>query len=270
MKMFVDNQKTKGLRRAPNSPSPSSSSDGQDSRKAILREAAVMKALSHPHLVRLVEIVEETSPPYCLFVVMEYAGLGPIMQLKKGTDPPLFYTEHTPSGTFGEAQASHLFGEILSGMAYLHLNKIAHRDLKPDNIMLSACSHTSSKIEVKIVDFGVSRAFSEDSGGSGMVCDTQGTWPFWAPEMCDEEKATEKYSAYAADVWAAGVILWVIQFSTLPFFGSSPDEIFHCITGDLPSPPGRRSPEVMTLLTDILTKDPNKRPTFLDCQKYEW
>ena len=60
--------------------------------------------------------------------------------------------------------------------------------------------------------------FTGQSHKKGFVADTQGTWPFWAPEMCDEDTEDE-YDAYAADVWATGVCIWIIVFGAMPFWG---------------------------------------------------
>ena len=104
----------------------------------------------------------------------------------------------------------------------------------------------------------------------GLVKDTQGTWPFWAPEMCDES-LDGGYSAYAADVWAAGVCLWIFIFGTLPFWGITPEEIFLKVYRDpLPELPSRKSPEMVDLLWAMLTRDPSKRLTFEECEKFPW
>jgi len=274
MKVFLENQKTQLLRRCPRG---GGGDEGTDSRDSMLREIAIMKRLHHPHLVHLVEIVEETSEPYSIFVVMEYASLGPIMRVRKGkTDSggaPTFYTPLTDTGSFGEAQASGLMRELVSAMSYLHLNKVAHRDLKPDNVVITGEMH------VKIVDFGVSKCFADDSSGSssdqrdghGMVNDLQGTWPFWAPEMCSDRDLNDAhFSAYATDVWAAGVVLWVVVFGRLPFYGPTPEDIFTQIRGDMPTPPSRRSPELMSMLTAMLTQDVLSRPDFRQCEKFKW
>eukprot|EP01041_Mallomonas_annulata_P002733 gene2733-5381_t len=291
MKVFTDNKIAKGLRKSPCCKAP------DDNHDLVLREIAIMKKLNHPHLIHLEEVIEETAATSTLYIIMEYADEGPIMHIRKKTDPtqsPIFYTPLTETGVFGEAQASRLFRELLSGMAYLHLNNIAHRDLKPDNVMLT------DKISVKIVDFGVSRCFDQDRDNSsvrsyrrGLVQDTQGTWPFWAPEMCedndyhnenydgdddnqrqhedqDDHDNGDTYSAYKADVWAAGVVLWTMLFGTLPFYGTTPDDIFQRICGPPPEPPNRKSPEVITMLSKMLTRDPASRPNFIQCETMSW
>lgn len=129
---------------------------------------------------------------------------------------------------------------------------------------------------IKVVDFGVSYDFAGDANTTGYVRDTKGSWPFWAPEMIDNQSANA-YSAYAADVWAAGVCLWIFIYGTLPFWAPGPshlpDPIFEQILLSKTAPPkfpSRRSPELCELLLDIFISDPDKRPTFKDLSSYVW
>jgi len=278
MKVFQNSKKAECLRRSPGQ------QDDDEQRDGMLREIAIMKKLRHPHLIHLTEIIEETTDPYNIFVVMDYAAYGPIMRAKKlppgSTGAPKFYTPVNEEGTFGEAQSSRLFREIVSGMAYLHLNKVAHRDLKPDNVVLMEDLH------IKIVDFGVSSCFSDESfsdhrpsfsfdSSTGMVHDLQGTWPFWAPEMCPDTNTGQAslpkiYNAYQADVWAAGVVLWVMVFGELPFYSDSSDEMFAKIQQPLPKAPVNKSPELMNMLSSMLESNVLLRPTFTLIKKYDW
>lgn len=153
-------------------------------------------------------------------------------------------------------------------MKYLHANQIAHRDLKPDNILISLDG------QIKITDFGVSNDFANEtrlSRKDGFVTDTKGTWPYWAPEMCDDDM--HKYNAFVADVWAAGVCLYIFVFGKLPFWGRSCDEIFEQIlklqTQSLEYP-SRRSPEFVEMLDGMLVANPAQRPTFADCEQFAW
>lgn len=145
------------------------------------------------------------------------------------------------------------------------------RDLKPENILVTLDG------DIKVVDFGVSQDFgNESNAASGFVRDTKGSWPFWAPEMIDNHSANA-YSAYSADVWAAGVCLWIFVFGALPFWAPGPshlpDPIFEEILSCKISPPtfpSRRSPELCDLLLAIFTVSPQDRPTFQDLSRFDW
>ncbi|GMI39992.1 hypothetical protein TrCOL_g13876 [Triparma columacea] len=154
--------------------------------------------LSHPNLVCLYEVIDDTEDDQ-MFMVMEYVPLGEIMSWSPST---LKYLRNDRSaqvnGHFDENHASHYLVDILHGLAYLHIHHIAHRDLKPENILLDEAGH------VKIADFGVSHLFNEDdnkgvplddrhSTGSpdehlasmnemGKLTKTEGTWCFWSHE----------------------------------------------------------------------------------------
>jgi serine/threonine protein kinase len=153
-----------------------------------------------------------------------------------------------------------------------------HRDLKPENILVTI------EGDIKIADFGVSKDFSSDMDGGdsdssrrlGMVKDTKGSWSYWAPEMIDD-KQSNSYSAYAADVWAGGVCLWQFVFGCLPFWapqpGNSPSLMFEAILSikdGLPALPSRKSPELVQLIAAMLEADPTKRPAFRDLSSFAW
>jgi len=127
---------------------------------------------------------------------------------------------------------------------------------------------------LKLADFGVSKYFGDEENrmtDSGIVSDTQGTWPFWSPEICDPDAGENGYSAYAADVWAAGVCLWIFVFGSLPFWDTSPDAIFRKVYLDpLPEFPSRKSPEFEELMWKMLTRDPKNRPKFSDIEIFKW
>jgi serine/threonine protein kinase len=128
---------------------------------------------------------------------------------------------------------------------------------------------------VKIVDFGVSAIFNNFD--DGFVSGTVGTWPFWSPEIFeknvshnDNDNNEYKYDAYKADVWAAGVILWILMFGSLPFNGCTYADFLKCSCGDLPEFPKVKSAEVMNLLKSMLIKSPTERPSFQDCESFLW
>ena len=95
-----------------------------------------------------------------------------------------------------ESAASSLCLDILHGLEYLHLHHIAHRDLKPENVLLA--TRGDGTVVAKIADFGVSHYFEDEeekefrsmnvlsrSESRGQLGKTEGTYYFWAPEMCD-------------------------------------------------------------------------------------
>ncbi|CAE7557705.1 unnamed protein product, partial [Symbiodinium microadriaticum] len=290
MKTFPNIAKPKHLTRGAQS-TPSAS-------EVIRREIAIMKRLSHPNLVNLVEVIEEAEDPKKLYMVLELVDGGMIMSsltsdLKNAS--PLFFATKGTTGEYTEQECSQLFRQLLSGMAYLHGNNIVHRyhllpisilsicsnalclylrDLKPDNILV-----TSAGV-VKIMDFGVSNDFTQASTSSmrnGFISDTKGTWPFWSPEMCDDDDDEDepvKYSAYKADVWAGGVVLYILLFRKLPFWSDDMIELFSQIAGQAHGDPlhfpAEKSAASLALLSAMMSPNPSDRPSFADCAKFEW
>ncbi|CAE7560659.1 Smok2b, partial [Symbiodinium microadriaticum] len=177
-------------------------------------------------------VIAEAEDSKKLYMVLELVDGGMIMSsTEKKNDSPTFFATKGTTGEYTEQEASHLFRQLLSGMAYLHGNNIVHRDLKPDNILVTPTG------VVKIMDFGVSNDFTQASTSSmrnGFISDTMGTWPFWSPEMCDDDDDDDepvKYSAYKADVWAGGVVLYILLFRKMPFWSDDMVELFSQIAG---------------------------------------
>lgn len=144
------------------------------------------------------------------------------------------------------------------------------RDIKPDNILL-----TSTKV-VKLADFGNATDFSEATGVNGklgLVSENLGTLAFWSPEMCDHKESIV-YSSYAADMWAAGIVLYIMVYGTFPFWGHNRKAQFESILSVRSMKslqyPNIISPEYQECLEAILTSDPVKRKTAAQCQTLKW
>lgn len=213
--------------------------------------------------------------PNNVHLVLELVDGGQILDSKPNVSDdlsPVFYVPGT-TGVYDESIASVIFRQLLSALVYLEKNNIAHRDLKPENVLIT------KKGVVKLTDFGVSTDFSTaatEDERNGMISDTKGTWPFWAPEMCDDtvEDGT-KFSAYTADVWAAGIILYTMMIGSLPFWHVEPDSLFEQIiatqTEKLTPPyPSGVSQQYCELLEAMLTPDPKLRPSFEACEEFSW
>jgi serine/threonine protein kinase len=102
--------------------------------------------------------------------------------------------------------------------------------------------------------------------GSGMLSKTEGTWCFWSPEMCEGSQA---FSGYAADMWAAGVCLYIFVTGKLPFYSEVPHELFDMIaSAEVPYSGLGLSNSLVDLLKRCLEKNPNKRAGVGDCLKH--
>ena len=241
------------------------------------KEIAIMKKLEHPCLVKLYEVIDDPESDL-LVMVMEYMEKGTVMdwddEEERFTRPG---GEGGDNGPMDERTAAHTLKSVVHGIAYLHHHHVAHRDLKPDNILVSGIGN------VKISDFGVSHFFNEEEGlpqrplrtllrqeSRGQLAKTDGTWAFWAPEMCSPSSGGH-FSAYGCDMWAVGVCLWAFVFGTLPFVASGVQDLFDKISSAeaLDFPP-TASEELKGLLEGLLCKDVQARFSVPEVLAHPW
>ena len=267
----------------------------------VEREVALMKKLAHPNLVELYEVIDSPESDM-LYIVMEYMPLGEILTYqndgtfrRKPSKTGEEIIEGLVDGHFTENQAALFFVDILHGLSYLHSHKIVHRDLKPENLLL-----TSDGV-LKLCDFGVAHIFGDvdeeiptvpstklqrnPSGltrqdteqalqmqpmaKDGLTTKTEGTYAFWSPEMCKGDG--HAFSLYAADMWAAGVCLYIFVTGKLPFYSESPLDLLEMIRqGDVPYDGLHLSHNLQELLRMTLQKDPDLRAGVGDCLKHPY
>ena len=237
----------------------------------VEKEIEIMKNLVHPNLVCLFEVIDDTEDDQ-LFMFMEYVQVGPVMTYDKHSRS---FASRVTGGVYPEISAAAFLLDVASGLRYLHQHCIAHRDLKPDNILLDVEGHC------KIADFGVAHHFERDqektykslrqverSVSRAQMFETQGTYCFWAPEMVNVEKS---FNAYACDLWAAGICYYIFLSGQLPFYEEAVTDLFEKIRlGAAKGLPETVSNDSRRLLTGLLTVDVATRLTVHDLEKDEW
>lgn len=238
-------------------------------------EIAIMKKIRHKNLVRLHEIIDDEREDQ-MFMVLEFVDGGNLMDWDESSQR-FTSSQAGPRGLFSERKAAQCVLDILDGLLYLHLHHICHRDLKPENVLV-----TQSGV-CKIADFGVAHYFEDEAtegqppepGPStrtdvaksrGQLTRTEGTYYFWAPEMC----AQGPYSGYATDMWAVGICLFAMVFGTLPFTGSNPIDLFSCIQNSELTFPTPISRALEDFLHGLLAKDPAQRLTIEEALEHRW
>ena len=135
-----------------------------------MRELDIHKMLSHKHLIRLYEIIDDESDDK-VYLVIEFAEKGQILDLDESTQK--FRHHFTGSLFLPERQIQTYAKQLVAAVAYLHNKKVIHCDLKPQNILLDADSN------IKIADFGSAQMFYEEED---TLLNHKGTYEFLAPE----------------------------------------------------------------------------------------
>ncbi|KAI9593788.1 kinase-like domain-containing protein [Syncephalis fuscata] len=220
-----------------------------DPLRLVRKEMAIYKKLAHKNVVHLYEVLDDSEHD-TLFMVFEMCPGGTLMEisLNQIRDP------------LPVDKARKYFGDLVLGIEYLHENDIVHRDIKPDNLLLS------QEGELKIADLGVSEMFEH---GNDTMKRTAGSPAFMAPELVSVER--HNYSGKAADIWSMGVTLFCLCFGRLPFVGESILDVYSAIRETpLSIPYEDADPRLVALLEGMLNKESEHRMKMEEIREHAW
>ncbi|KKA28274.1 hypothetical protein TD95_001863 [Thielaviopsis punctulata] len=218
----------------------------------IREEVAVMKKLHHENLVQLIEVLDDPEGD-SLYMVLEICKRGVVQK----------FDENKRATPLEEEKARHYFRDLILGIEYLHSQGIVHRDIKPDNLLLSEDD------VMKISDFGVSEMFSNDRIDDMKVSKDAGSPAFMAPELCRARHGD--VAGKAVDIWAMGITLYCFRYGKIPFDeGDNMLEMFHNICEQTPWYPEDESPEFLDLMSRILDKNPQTRIKMPELREHAW
>ncbi|CAE8679014.1 unnamed protein product, partial [Polarella glacialis] len=224
----------------------------------VYDEIQVMRTVVDPYCIRLYAVFDDPAPAGKIYLVIEYAARGPTMDCE--ADRCVYFVPDTKGSSLGEDVAKSYVSDTLRGLRYLHGCSIAHRDIKPQNLLVDADGY------VKVADFTVSIRMDEDF----QVVGTEGTYTFFSPEMC--KSGYKGHDGRRADVWAAGVSLWAFLYGSVPFFEADLVRLLDSIAEakyELP-PVQFESPECLAFLARLLTPEPLDRPLVEDMLRDAW
>lgn len=224
--------------------------------QAVLRELEIMKRLNHPNLIHLHEILEDQTSDK-LFMVIDYCEKGSIMEWDSESRKFWFPWTRTELSV---SELRRIISEIVNGLMYLHRINIVHRDIKPQNILMTLSGF------IKIADLGQAQDISE----SDLLSSTVGTYYFFAPECCSSTAGS--FSGKAADIWALGITIYALVYKKLPFWAESLLGIFEVIQNSEIAYERNHlvNQEFEDLLRKILEKDPNRRLNLQGILDHSW
>jgi serine/threonine protein kinase len=215
------------------------------------REILVSAALQHPHIVPVLSAGEVDGLPY--FIMPYIDGESLRTRLTRG---PLAVRETVS-----------ILRDVARALAYAHGRDVIHRDIKPDNILLSAGSAV-------VTDFGVAKALTASrsagrgrpttAGGSPSAITAHGIAIGTPAYMAPEQAAGDPKTDNRADLYALGIVAWEMLTGTAPFHGVSPQQVMASHMVSSPPPIGTRRYDVPKALASIvdqlLQKAPANRP----------
>ncbi|KAL1505250.1 hypothetical protein ABEB36_004856 [Hypothenemus hampei] len=216
----------------------------------IDREITILKAVNHPNIIHLERIYES---PKKIYMILELCQ----KELFK------VYLDRKP---FPEKDCKKIISQLADAISYLHKNDIVHRDVKMENILLVEPPEMSgNEYFIKLTDFGLS-IFKTGVGIKSLMTDYCGTITYMPPEILQMKTYSE-----LCDVWAIGVILFMLLYGKNPFMDKTDDAIAFKICNEEPDYESDIvSYEAIELLRSILKKDPVKRVTALQITENQW
>lgn len=209
------------------------------------REIEIMKkAASHPNILHLYDVFQTKRN---IFLVMELAEGGEV------------FDHIVKYGEYSERDASVIARKIVEAVQFLHAQGIAHRDLKPQNLLCASDDPT----DIRIADFGLSKVFNQAT----MMQTCCGSPEYVAPEilMCVSYDQS-------VDMWSIGIIIYILLTGCFPFWSENVQTLYQKIMNGAyrwPTKPAV-SDSAKDLVRRLLEKDPKKRMTATECLTHPW
>uniref|UniRef100_A0A8C1LEU1 calcium/calmodulin-dependent protein kinase n=1 Tax=Cyprinus carpio TaxID=7962 RepID=A0A8C1LEU1_CYPCA len=212
------------------------------------REARICRLLKHPNIVRLHDSIAEEGFHYLVFDLVTGGEL---------------FEDIVAREFYSEADASHCINQILESVSHIHQHDIVHRDLKPENLLLASKMKGAA---VKLADFGLA---IEVQGDQQAWFGFAGTPGYLSPEVLRKDPYGKP-----VDIWACGVILYILLVGYPPFWDEDQHKLYQQIKAgayDFPSPEWDTvTAEAKNLINQMLTINPAKRITADQALKHPW
>ena len=207
----------------------------------VNNEIEVLSNIHHPYIIDLHEVIHAENKNK-IYLILEYAPKGSLK-------------ERIP---FPENQARVYFKQLIEGCIYLHSHNIAHKDIKPENLLISADN------KLKIADFGSAETMMHGKiGGKG----NSSTYAYMSPELV---RGDPEIYGEPVDVWASGVTLYYMIHGELPFNEKKLQNLYEAIKKKEVKVGQGFSKELQNLIDGLLDKDPFKRIKLNQILSHPW
>ncbi|CAH2324905.1 serine threonine- kinase H1 [Pelobates cultripes] len=221
----------------------------REGREVCESELSVLRRVRHTNIIQLIEVFETQERVY---MVMELATGGEL------------FDRIIAKGSFTERDATRVLQMVLEGVKYLHILGITHRDLKPENLLYY---HPGTDSKIMITDFGLASA--RKKGDDCLMKTTCGTPEYIAPEILVRKPYTN-----SVDMWALGVISYILLSGTMPFEDDNRTRLYRQILKGKYSYCGEPWPSVSNLAKDFIDRllmvEPGERMTATQALKHPW
>jgi tRNA A-37 threonylcarbamoyl transferase component Bud32 len=202
----------------------------------FLREIEIAAQLEHPHILTLIDSGEADG---FLFYIMPYVqGESLRARLAREGELPI-------------SEAARILREVVDALAHAHASGLVHRDIKPDNVLLSG-QHAV------VTDFGVAKAVSEATGRQQLT--TAGVALGTPAYMSPEQAAADPNVDHRADVYAVGALAYELLTGRPPFVGDTPQQVLAAHVTDTPDPVTRYRDTVPPGMADLVMRCLAKKP----------
>jgi len=210
-------------------------------RERALREAEVLREVGkHPYVTHLYADCQDER---FLYLFMEYASGGDLFS---------YVQRH---GCLEEAKAKHFFRQAVEGLAHCHERRVAHHDVKLENMLLAPGQ------TLRLSDFGLSQRLHPTDTISSFA----GSPLYMAPEIFSLQAHDER-----VDVWSLGICLYVMVTGTFPFLANTYEDLEEQVLFDEAPVVCGLSEEVSSLLQGMLQKDPQQRLSLTQVKQHRW
>ncbi|MEP6574612.1 MAG: serine/threonine-protein kinase, partial [Gemmatimonadota bacterium] len=196
----------------------------------FLREIRIAAQLQHPHILPLLESGEADG---FLYYVMPYV---------KGQS---LRDRLTREGELPVTEAVRLLTEVVDALALAHEHGVVHRDIKPDNVMLSGR-------HALVMDFGVAKAISEAARGSSIT--TLGIAVGTPAYMSPEQAAADPHVDHRSDIYSVGVMAYEMLTGRPPFTGTTPQQVLAAQVSQTPDPVSKHRASIPPALEQVVMK----------------